>query len=107
MRVLVFVGLVACIAASPLPQKGDEDLPPMPYEFSNKVTDPEAEENGIYWTQDEQALEDSPGRVDGSYSVLLPDGRLMTVSYYIDGDSGFVPTITFEENYTPDWEAKK
>jgi hypothetical protein len=36
--------------------------------------------------------------------VLLPDGRLMTVSYYVDGESGFVPTITFEENYIADFE---
>ena len=30
------------------------------------------------------------GRVDGSYSVLMADGRLMTVSYYVDGDSGSI-----------------
>ena len=30
------------------------------------------------------------GRVEGSYSVWQPDGRLMTVSYYIDGDSGSI-----------------
>ena len=41
------------------------------------------------------------GRVDGSYSVWQPDGRLMTVTYYVDGDSGFVPTITYTDNYTP------
>ena len=36
--------------------------------------------------------------------VLLPDGRLMTVSYYVDAESGFVPTITFEENFIPDFK---
>ena len=30
--------------------------------------------------------------------------RLMIVSYYVDKDSGFVPTITFEDNYAPEWE---
>ena len=30
--------------------------------------------------------------------------RLMVVSYYVDGESGFVPTITFEEGYTPQWK---
>ena len=39
-----------------------------------------------------------------SFQVLFEDGRLMTVSYYVDGKSGFVPTITFEENYIPDFE---
>ncbi len=29
----------------------------------------------------------------------------MQVSYYVDGESGFVPTITFSENYSPDWAA--
>lgn len=43
------------------------------------------------------------GRVDGSYHVWLPDGRLMRVQYYVDGDSGFVPTITYEDAYTPNW----
>ena len=73
----------------------------------------------MYWTQDEGAEESNPGdvieavaggavdnlhvsgRVDGSYSVWLPDGRLMTVAYYVDGESGFVPTITYTDNYTP------
>ena len=41
------------------------------------------------------------GRVEGSYSVWQPDGRLMTVTYYVDGESGFVPTITYTDNYTP------
>ena len=30
----------------------------------------------------------------------------MTVSYYVDGESGFVPTITFEENYIADFEVQ-
>lgn len=41
------------------------------------------------------------GRVEGSYFVLLPDGRLMTVTYYVDGESGFVPKITFQDNASP------
>ena len=45
------------------------------------------------------------GRVEGEYSVWLPDGRLMTVSYYVDGESGFVPTITYEDNYAPQFDA--
>ena len=31
----------------------------------------------------------------------LPDGRLMKVSYYVDGDSGFVPTIEYTDDYNP------
>ena len=25
------------------------------------------------------------------------------VSYYVDGESGFVPTITYSDNYSPEW----
>lgn len=38
---------------------------------------------------------DLAGRVTGSYYVYLPDKRLMTVDYLVNGDSGFVPKITF------------
>lgn len=32
----------------------------------------------------------------GSYYVQLPDGRLQTVQYYVNGDSGFVADVTYE-----------
>lgn len=42
-----------------------------------------------------QEAGDAVGRVTGSYYVYLPDRRLMTVEYLVDGDSGFVPKISF------------
>ena len=68
------------------------------------MKDREAKENGIWTSHSEGAAEDNPGRTEGEYRVLLPDGRLMIVSYFVDGDSGFQPTITYEDNYVPDFE---
>lgn len=64
------------------------------YEY--KVEDAEKE---LYHGKEE--ARDERGRVEGKYYVWLPDKRLMTVTYYVDGDSGFVPTITFEDNASP------
>jgi len=81
MKLYFLIFLFGFISASPLPQ--DEDMPPMPYQFTNRVSEDNAEldeeDRGIYWTQDEGAPEDNPGRVEGEYSVWLADGRLMTV----------------------------
>ncbi|PSN36604.1 hypothetical protein C0J52_21293 [Blattella germanica] len=74
----------------------DEKYPPMPYDFDWKVEDAEYKN---YYGQNEVGT--AAGRVDGSYYVWLPDGRLMTVTYYVDGESGFVPTITYSQNANP------
>ncbi|KAK8753913.1 hypothetical protein OTU49_001715 [Cherax quadricarinatus] len=70
---------------------------PMNYDFQWEVND---QEYANFYGQKEVATN---GRVEGSYHVLLPDNRLMKVTYYVDGDSGFVPTITYENNYSPSW----
>jgi hypothetical protein len=35
-------------------------------------------------------------RTNGRYFVQLPDGRLQTVEYYVDGDSGFVAKVSYD-----------
>jgi hypothetical protein len=37
-------------------------------------------------------------RTDGKYYVQLPDGRLQTVTYYVDGDSGFVAKVSYDDS---------
>merc|ERR1712168_675712 len=105
--VLEMLGAILVVIAisgawtSPVPQDQDMSQAPMPYRFSHRVSESAAEPRGLFWSQEEEASEESPGRVDGSYSVWLPDGRLMTVSYYVSGDSGFVPTIEYIDDYSP------
>ncbi|XP_073981012.1 pro-resilin-like [Rhodnius prolixus] len=88
---LVFTTLV-----SGAPQGPPPDEKPEPYEYSYKVEDPPI---NLYFGANEAGNE--VGRVEGSYYVLLPDGRMMTITYYVDGESGFVPKISFQENANP------
>lgn len=62
------------------------------YKYDWGVNDAESKN---YYGQEQSS--DDAGRVEGKYFVWLADGRLMTVEYYVDGDSGFVPTITFSD----------
>ncbi|XP_037086673.1 RNA-binding protein FUS-like [Pollicipes pollicipes] len=63
--------------------------PPTPYSFSYDVLDVRGNDFG--------AAEESNGEeVQGQYSVVLPDGRLQTVSYSVEGDSGFVADLEYE-----------
>lgn len=71
------------------------------YSYNWGVNDSESKN---YYGQEQKS--DDAGRVEGKYYVWLADGRLMTVSYYVDGDSGFVPTITFSDpNFNPPADA--
>lgn len=62
----------------------------MPYAFGYSVKEPE-------YNKDFGHKESSDGkRVTGEYRVLLPDGRTQIVSYYVEGDSGFVADVRYE-----------
>merc|ERR1712241_780870 len=99
LPITILLALTSMVLMSPTPQ--EKDQAPMPYKFNNEVAETDAEPRGIFWNQEEEASEANPGRVEGQYSVWLPDGRLMKVSYYVDGDSGFVPSIEYIDDYTP------
>ncbi|EDW78289.2 uncharacterized protein Dwil_GK16351 [Drosophila willistoni] len=64
---------------------------PEPYEYQYEVKDAEKE---LFFNKNEGG--DAAGKVSGQYSVWLPDGRLMTVEYTVDGETGFVPKISFD-----------
>ncbi|CAG4969577.1 unnamed protein product [Parnassius apollo] len=85
--------------SAPAPQ--EDAGPPTPYEYKYDVEDPE---KTLYFGANESG--DAQGKVVGGYRVLLPDGRLMNVEYTVEGESGFVPKISFENNANPFGKSK-
>ncbi|KAM7348338.1 pro-resilin-like [Cochliomyia hominivorax] len=88
-----FVAVLMCayiIVAYARPQAPEQ---PEPYEYQYEVKDPEKE---LFFNKNEAG--DAQGKVSGQYSVWLPDGRLMTVAYTVEGENGFVPKVTFDTN---------
>lgn len=62
----------------------------MPYQFAYSVSD-----SASYNEYGHQETSDG-NLVKGEYHVLLPDGRTQIVSYYVEGDSGFVAEVRYE-----------
>nr|XP_027225880.1 cuticle protein 7-like [Penaeus vannamei] len=64
--------------------------PPAKYDFNYAVNDPpSANDFGHQEARDGD-------NTQGSYYVLLPDGRLQKVTYNVNGDSGYVADVTYE-----------
>jgi len=78
-------------AYKPAPYKHEEKLPPQPYAYQYGVKD---EYSGAAFEKTEN--QDSYGKVDGSYRVNLPDGRVQIVTYHADHEGGFVADVSYE-----------
>ncbi|XP_042866886.1 pro-resilin-like [Penaeus japonicus] len=70
---------------APTPASG-----PAKYDFNYAVNDPPS---GNDFGHQEARDGDN---TQGSYYVLLPDGRLQKVTYTVNGDSGYVADVTYE-----------
>nr|XP_053651137.1 cuticle protein 19-like [Cherax quadricarinatus] len=76
---------------------------PARYDFNWTVKD---DQSGNDYGQQESRDGDN---THGSYHVLLPDGRVETVVYTVNGDSGYVAEVTYQgqaqhpthQTYTP------
>ncbi|CAL4059532.1 unnamed protein product, partial [Meganyctiphanes norvegica] len=99
-RMSSLVVLVVAAVASGLPQYGPpppaygppvhKEEPGMPYNYAYAVRDD-------YHGVDFGANEDSDGAlVQGSYNVVLPDGRKQTVTYTADHYKGFEANVAYE-----------
>nr|XP_027215395.1 cuticle protein 7-like [Penaeus vannamei] len=63
---------------------------PAKYDFNYAVNDPPSGNDFGH-----QEARDGD-HTQGSYYVLLPDGRLQKVTYTVNGDSGYVADVTYE-----------
>ena len=64
---------------------------PHPYNYKYGVHD---DYSGANFEAGESS--DGHGNVEGSYSVLLPDGRVQHVKYHADHHAGYVADVTYE-----------
>ncbi|XP_068238950.1 pro-resilin-like [Palaemon carinicauda] len=94
-KICLLLSLVGAVFGGPSqPQYGYASPPsheePAKYDFNYAVKDD-------YSGNDFGHQEARDGYdTQGSYYVLLPDGRLQKVSYNVNGDSGFVAEVTYE-----------
>ncbi|XP_042227267.1 cuticle protein 7-like isoform X2 [Homarus americanus] len=94
-KTAVVLALVAVAVAAPTqPSYGYTPAPayeePAKYDFNYAVKDD-------YSGNDFGHQESRDGYdTQGSYYVLLPDGRLQKVDYTVNGDSGYVAEVTYD-----------
>ncbi|XP_045617838.1 cuticle protein 21-like [Procambarus clarkii] len=98
-KVLILLGLVAAVAADKrpapslaygAPRASSEEFESPKYGFDWAVQD---SETGNDFAQQETRDDDN---TRGSYTVQLPDGRRQTVTYVVDGDSGYVADVQYQ-----------
>lgn len=79
------------------PRSYQEDQRPAQYNFGYAIKDDATANNyGHSETRDGDVTK-------GSYFVQLPDGRIQTVNYYVNGNGGFVAEVSYEgeAKYSP------
>ncbi|XP_069974105.1 pro-resilin-like [Penaeus vannamei] len=91
-KVIALAALVAVALARPQNGYGvpTPSSGPAKYDFNYAVNDPPSGNDFGH-----QEARDGPS-TQGSYYVLLPDGRLQRVTYTVNGDSGYVADVTYE-----------
>merc|ERR1712088_911515 len=73
------------------PAYKEEKLPPQPFAYEYGVAD-DYSKNNFRKTE----TQDAEGKVAGSFTIALPDGRIQTTTYTADHYNGFVAEVTYE-----------
>merc|ERR1739848_16156 len=90
MRVFLFSVFLAVASSTPIP-----DSPPAPYNapsYAFKYT----VEDGPYGPVFSHGEERENYNTKGEYQVNLPDGRVKTVTYTVEGPSGFIADVKYD-----------
>nr|XP_027216891.1 pro-resilin-like isoform X2 [Penaeus vannamei] len=102
-KLLIVFGLAAVIAADS--RESYEYLPPQrSNEASAESYESSEAKYSFNWAVSDDSSSNEFGHQEardgddtqGSYYVQLPDGRLQTVKYFVDGDSGYVAQVSYE-----------
>merc|ERR1719266_1774668 len=96
---IAFAAFVAAVAASGPPAYAPApayDVAPA-YNYVYAAAD---DYSGVNFGQSESR---DGYATSGSYNVALPDGRIQTVTYRVDGDSGYIADVQYsgEAKYAP------
>ncbi|XP_063601435.1 pro-resilin-like [Penaeus indicus] len=86
-KVLILLGLAALVTADSLESFESGEAK---YDFNWAV---KHDDSGNDFGHQEARNGDN---TQGSYYVQLPDGRLQTVRYVVDGDDGYVAEVNYE-----------
>ncbi|XP_037802451.1 pupal cuticle protein Edg-84A-like isoform X1 [Penaeus monodon] len=89
-KVLFLLGLAAFVAADSRESFESFESGEAKYDFNWAVNH---DDSGNDFGHQEARDGD---HTQGSYYVQLPDGRLQTVKYFVDGDSGYVAEVNYE-----------
>ena len=110
-QVLIASALIAAAAAAGPPAYGAPAYAPAPYKEEKLAPQPFAYQYGVvddYSKNNFQKTEtqDAEGKVAGSYTIALPDGRIQTTTYTADHYNGFVAEVTYEGTHVYPEEPK-
>merc|ERR1739844_529215 len=90
MRVFLFSVFLAVASSTPIP-----DSPPAPYNAPSYAFKYTVEE-GPYGPVFSHGEERENYNTKGEYQVTLPDGRVKTVTYTVEGPSGFIADVKYD-----------